>query len=146
MVIDIGCFYVINDHAWICWSRDLTGYGLNQWKTALQCNVVSHWLSPYPEWSHWPQPKSNTVYFIEYVDCVVVVLVWFGYVIVVDRFISVINPYHSGHHKTASVQVKQPWRIWIISAETLPEQNATKCESVHLWMFCSWKTSRMNIE
>ena len=26
-------------------------YGLNQWETTLQCNVVSHWLSTYPEWS-----------------------------------------------------------------------------------------------
>ena len=26
-------------------------YGLSQWETTLQCNVVSHWLSPCPEWS-----------------------------------------------------------------------------------------------
>ena len=25
--------------------------GLSQWETTLQCNVVSHWLSPYPEWT-----------------------------------------------------------------------------------------------
>ena len=25
--------------------------GLSQWETTLQCNVVSHWLSPYPEWA-----------------------------------------------------------------------------------------------
>ena len=30
---------------------DHSGYGLSQWETTLQCNVVSHWLSPYPEWS-----------------------------------------------------------------------------------------------
>ena len=24
---------------------------LIQWKTALHCNVASHWMSPYPEWS-----------------------------------------------------------------------------------------------
>ena len=28
-----------------------SGYGLSQWETSLQCNVVSHWLSPYPECS-----------------------------------------------------------------------------------------------
>ena len=28
-----------------------SGYGLSQWKTTLHCNVVSHWLSPYQEWS-----------------------------------------------------------------------------------------------
>ena len=31
--------------------RDHSGYGLSQWETTLQCNDVSHWLSPYPEWS-----------------------------------------------------------------------------------------------
>ena len=25
--------------------------GLSQWKTTLHCNVLSHWLKPYPEWS-----------------------------------------------------------------------------------------------
>ena len=30
---------------------DHFGYGLSQWDTTLYCNVVSHWLSPYPEWS-----------------------------------------------------------------------------------------------
>ena len=27
------------------------GYGLSQWETTLHCNVISHWLSPYREWS-----------------------------------------------------------------------------------------------
>ena len=31
-------------------SRHLSLYGLSQWKTMLQCNVVSHWLSLYTEW------------------------------------------------------------------------------------------------
>ena len=31
--------------------RDHSGYGLSQWETTLHCNIVSHWLSPYPEWS-----------------------------------------------------------------------------------------------
>ena len=26
-------------------------YELNQWKMMLQCNIISHWLSPYPEFS-----------------------------------------------------------------------------------------------
>ena len=26
-----------------------SGYGFDQWETTLKCNVVSHWLSPYPE-------------------------------------------------------------------------------------------------
>ena len=35
----------------ICYIRDHSGYGFSQWGTTLQCNVVSHWLSPYLEWS-----------------------------------------------------------------------------------------------
>ena len=31
--------------------RDHSGYGLSQWETMLQCNVVPHWPSPYQEWS-----------------------------------------------------------------------------------------------
>ena len=30
--------------------RDQSVYGLSQWETTLQCNVVSHWLGPYTEW------------------------------------------------------------------------------------------------
>ena len=39
---------------WLCCGlqpRDLFGYGLSQWEMTLHCNVISHWLSPYPEWS-----------------------------------------------------------------------------------------------
>ena len=32
-------------------SRDHSGYWLSQWEVTLRCNVVSHRLSPYPEWS-----------------------------------------------------------------------------------------------
>ena len=32
---------------------------LNQWETTLQCNVVSHWLSPYPEISNTPNLTSQ---------------------------------------------------------------------------------------
>ena len=28
-----------------------SGYELSQWQTTLRCNVVCHWLSPYPKWS-----------------------------------------------------------------------------------------------
>ena len=31
--------------------KDYSGYGLRQWGTVLECHVVSHWLSPYLEWS-----------------------------------------------------------------------------------------------
>ena len=31
--------------------RAHSGYGFSQWETTLQCNVVYHWLSPYPDWS-----------------------------------------------------------------------------------------------
>ena len=34
-----------------------SGCGLSQWETTLHCNVISHWLSPYPEWS--PQSICN---------------------------------------------------------------------------------------
>ena len=38
----------------LCVGRDHSGYGLSQWETTLQCNVVYHWLSPCPEWSLIP--------------------------------------------------------------------------------------------
>ena len=31
--------------------RNHSGYGLGQWEEALYSNAVSHWPSPYPEWS-----------------------------------------------------------------------------------------------
>ena len=41
-------------HTWPCYSenplcRDHSGYGLSQWENTLQCNVVSYYLSLYPE-------------------------------------------------------------------------------------------------
>ena len=30
---------------------DHSGYGRSQWQMTSHCNVVSHWLSPYPDWS-----------------------------------------------------------------------------------------------
>ena len=29
---------------------DHPGYGLSQWEALLHCNIILHWLSPYPEW------------------------------------------------------------------------------------------------
>ena len=31
--------------------RDHSWYGLSQWEMKVYCNVISHWLGPYPEWS-----------------------------------------------------------------------------------------------
>ena len=31
--------------------RDHSGHGRSQWEMTLQCNVASHWVSPYLEWS-----------------------------------------------------------------------------------------------
>ena len=31
--------------------NDHSRYELSQWETTLHCNVVSHWLGPYPQWS-----------------------------------------------------------------------------------------------
>ena len=42
-------------------SKEWQGYGLSQWETTLHCNVVSHWLSPYPEWA---QPMKDDVTII----------------------------------------------------------------------------------
>ena len=30
--------------------RDKSGYGLSQWEMTSHCNIVSHWLSPSPEY------------------------------------------------------------------------------------------------
>ena len=44
--------HIFRDHSW---------YGLRQWKTTLQGNVISHWLSPYPEcpWNHFCMQNTN---------------------------------------------------------------------------------------
>ena len=34
--------HYLRDHPW---------YGLSQWEMSLHCNIISHWLKPYPEWS-----------------------------------------------------------------------------------------------
>ena len=34
-----------------CLFRDHFVYGLSQWGMTLHCNVLTHWLSPYTEWS-----------------------------------------------------------------------------------------------
>ena len=47
----------------VMYYRDHTVYGLSQWETMLLCNIVSHWLSPYLEWSYWvwAQPMRDDV-------------------------------------------------------------------------------------
>ena len=42
--------------------RDHSGYGLSQWETAFQCNVVSYWLSLCPE-RYLLLPASSTSLF-----------------------------------------------------------------------------------
>ena len=44
--------YLVQSLIW-SWtrSRDHSCYGLSQWEMVLHCNVISHWLSPYLEWS-----------------------------------------------------------------------------------------------
>ena len=37
--------------------RDRFGYGLSQWETTLHCNVVSHWLSPFPYYTDLPDQQ-----------------------------------------------------------------------------------------
>ena len=44
-----------------CLSRDHTGHGHSQWETIFQCNIFSHWLSPYPEWSLLSQLQGSTM-------------------------------------------------------------------------------------
>ena len=46
--------------------RDNSGYGLSQWEMMLQSNVVSHWLSPYPEWSLVCIPRQGALLRPEY--------------------------------------------------------------------------------
>ena len=53
----------------LCLLMHHSGYGLSQRETKLHCNIVSHWLSPYPE-SPLPPPE---------IQCVSSKLfVWFG--------------------------------------------------------------------
>ena len=48
-VLDIfqSCVMIIHD-----FMGGFSGFGLSQWATTLHCNVVSHWLSPYPLYVH----------------------------------------------------------------------------------------------
>ena len=32
-------------------SKSMANYDFRQWETTLHCNAISHWLSPYQEWS-----------------------------------------------------------------------------------------------
>ena len=40
--------------------RDHSGYGLSQWDPMIHCDIVSHWLSPYPVW-FWHLSGSSWV-------------------------------------------------------------------------------------
>ena len=42
---------------------DYAAHGVTQWETTLQCNVVSHWLSPCTEWVKTSRPKQNGRHF-----------------------------------------------------------------------------------
>ena len=44
-------------------SRDHSGYGLSQWETTLQCNIISHWLSLYPYNDHCLRLRQNSCWF-----------------------------------------------------------------------------------
>ena len=43
--------HVMTDQTTAVTCRDQSGHGLSQWEKTLRCNIVSHWLSPYPELS-----------------------------------------------------------------------------------------------
>ena len=43
-------------------TRDHPGHGLAQWETTLQCNVVSHWLSPCTGWSLHRTPHTTPLW------------------------------------------------------------------------------------
>ena len=46
---------------------DHSGYGISQWETTLHWNIVSHWLSPYPEKAACITP-SHTDKLCEYLS------------------------------------------------------------------------------
>ena len=50
--------------------RDHFVCGLGQWETTLQCNVGSHWLSPYPKWSLQPHRMGNGQHHSHYNDVI----------------------------------------------------------------------------
>ena len=52
--------YFSENLAIIRWpSRNHSGYEFRQWKATLHCDVVSHWLSPYPIRSLLPQQAEK---------------------------------------------------------------------------------------
>ena len=54
-------WYLQTADAFISYSGGQSRYGLIQWETTLHCNVVSHWRSPYPEWSQIFCGKHTTI-------------------------------------------------------------------------------------
>ena len=47
--VPITCFQILGGVITVV-DPDHSGHGLSQWVMTLQCNVITHWLSPYPEW------------------------------------------------------------------------------------------------
>ena len=43
--------------------RDHCVYELSQWEMTLQCNVISHWLSSYTEWSLHVSPQLQPCHY-----------------------------------------------------------------------------------
>ena len=50
--------------------RNHSANGLSQWEMKLQCNIVSHWLSPYTEWSPSVKCDKLYVFFVKITPCV----------------------------------------------------------------------------
>ena len=46
--------------------RDHYGYGLIQWQMTLHCNIISHWLRPYPEWSQNHSQQFISCIYLQY--------------------------------------------------------------------------------
>ena len=55
----ICCRYVVLSLEVNSYTRDHSGYLLSHWEMILQCEVFSHWLSPYWKWSLYLQAKLS---------------------------------------------------------------------------------------
>ena len=81
-----GCL-LCTDPSFVC--------GIGQSETTLQCKFVSHWLSPYLEWS----------------------------LILFYLYTSRLFQWHWGNIINVAVPAKLPWRMWVKSSGANPEQN-----------------------
>ena len=53
LIVELNCAF------WNAITHDHSGYVLRQWETILLWSIISHWQSPYPEWSRpWMIPGS----------------------------------------------------------------------------------------